>query len=358
MRLSFISIASTAIVGIQTACFAVAKPTLYVFGDSLSDIGTFKQITLGLIPPPPYWEGRWCSGPIWAEYLSLLLGYNHYNKAIGGATTDNADSTYLPSGSPIQIPSCQDQINWFKFWNPLYHLTSTRSDDIATLVIGHNDYFGTVSKLQKNSTTPEAFSTMVSDTIVDQLNQLKNIGFQNIIVSNLAAIQYTPEAAIGKTQELARVTIGLINQKVHDKATAWAKTAGLKRFYVADIAGFVAMSVKPTISNALGLIDTTHACLGGELLHFFQDNNFAQSLINFVTHLDEALMCKDPSVYYFFDPVHPAERVQRLYGYFSYKVVNAWMKGQTYELNEANLLSIIGEYKLNSPAPKPAMLYS
>ncbi|KAJ1942112.1 hypothetical protein EC988_006578, partial [Linderina pennispora] len=237
MKPSLISVASAVLVGMLTACLALAKPTLYVFGDSLSDVGTFRDLTLGLIPPPPYWEGRWCSGPIWAEYLSLLMGYNHYNKAIGGATTDNADTTYLPSGSPIQIPSCQDQINWFKFWNPLYHLASTRGDDIATLAIGHNDYFGTVSKLQKNSTTPEEFSTMVSDTIVDQLDQLKKIGFQNIIVSNLAAIQYTPEAAIGKTQELARITIGLINQKIQAKATAWAKTAGLKRFYVADIDG-------------------------------------------------------------------------------------------------------------------------
>ncbi|KAI8318443.1 hypothetical protein GQ54DRAFT_314482, partial [Martensiomyces pterosporus] len=92
MKLTLVSIATATIFTAQALAYSVSKPTLYIFGDSLSDIGTLKELTLGLVPPPPYWQGRFSSGPSWNEYLAPLLGYNLYNKAIGGSTSDNSHS--------------------------------------------------------------------------------------------------------------------------------------------------------------------------------------------------------------------------------------------------------------------------
>ncbi|KAJ2358981.1 hypothetical protein H4S01_006197, partial [Coemansia sp. RSA 2610] len=59
----------------------VVNPTLYVFGDSLSDTGRLQAMTHGLIPPPAYWKGRFSSGPVWNEYLSLLMNTRLDNRA-------------------------------------------------------------------------------------------------------------------------------------------------------------------------------------------------------------------------------------------------------------------------------------
>ncbi|ORX70562.1 hypothetical protein DL89DRAFT_322022 [Linderina pennispora] len=305
-----------------TAYVAVAKPTLHVFGDSLSDVGTLRQLTLGIVPPPPYWNGRFSSGPVWNEYLALKLGYN-------------------------SIPSAQDQINYFKFIKPLYQFSPTRNDDLAVLAIGANDYFATMFNLMLNTTTPEKYATVLSDTIVGQLEQLKKIGFRNIYVANVAAIQYTPMAQMLKIQGITAKSVNLVNQMIHDKTAAWAKTAGLKLFGIADIG---------RSPGALGLKNMNEGCVGGELAAFLQDDNFIQHLIDFITNIDEALLCKQPTYNYFFDPVHPAERIQRLYGYFTYEVITAARSGSNFALSEDNLLSIIQKYGLNSVAPKPAAI--
>ncbi|KAJ1956690.1 hypothetical protein EC988_001214 [Linderina pennispora] len=357
MKLTLLSLVSTAALTLQTAYVAVAKPTLHVFGDSLSDVGTLRQLTLGIVPPPPYWNGRFSSGPVWNEYLALKLGYNLYNKAIGGATSDNTKTSLIPSGLIVQIPSAQDQINYFKFIKPLYQFSPTRNDDLAILAIGANDYFATMFNLMLNTTTPEKYATVLSDTIVGQLEQLKKIGFRNIYVANIAAIQYTPMAQMLKIQGITAKSVNLVNQMIHDKTAAWAKTAGLKLFGIADIGKFVEITqTSSKIPGALGLKNMSEGCVGGELAAFLQDDNFIQHLIDFITNIDEALLCKQPTYNYFFDPVHPAERIQRLYGYFTYEVITAARSGSNFALSEDNLLSIIQKYGLNSVAPKPAAI--
>ncbi|KAJ1837314.1 hypothetical protein LPJ70_005902, partial [Coemansia sp. RSA 2708] len=117
-----LSVAVAAVVTTVQASLIPATPTLHIFGDSLSDVGTLQKLTLGLLPPPPYWKGRFSSGPVWNEYLAKLRNYDLYNKAIGGSTSDNKNSALLdfsPIKLPVNIPSTQDQINFFKAIKPL-----------------------------------------------------------------------------------------------------------------------------------------------------------------------------------------------------------------------------------------------
>ena len=66
---------------------------MVVFGDSLSDTGNVYELTGGLIPAsPPYYEGRFCNGPIWAEYLAGELEISPLdfdNRAFGGSGASN-----------------------------------------------------------------------------------------------------------------------------------------------------------------------------------------------------------------------------------------------------------------------------
>ncbi|KAJ1951312.1 hypothetical protein FBU59_000236 [Linderina macrospora] len=356
MKYSLLATVGTAIVTLQSACIAIAKPTLYVFGDSLSDIGTLNDLTLGLVPPPPYWNGRFSSGPVWNEYLALKLGYNLYNKAVGGATSDNSKASILPAGLPIQIPSSQDQINWFKFLHPLYKLDSSRNDDIAALVVGANDYFGTTARLVNGSMSPQEFASTLTTSIVSQLKQLKDIGFKNIVLGNVAAIQYTPMAIKANTTEIAKTTVTLTNQLIQQQANAWAQTAGLTLFSVFDLGSLVGMVKSSTVSSALGLKNINDPCVNVDnILASFSGANFLQDIIDLLSNLS-ANICSNPTDYFFFDFVHPAERVQRLAGYFLYETIVALRSGSSFSLSEANLISIIQKYGLNSVAPKPASI--
>ncbi|KAJ2391279.1 hypothetical protein GGI23_005447 [Coemansia sp. RSA 2559] len=337
---------------------AATTPTLYIFGDSLSDVGTLRQLTLGLLPPPPYWNGRFSSGPVWNEYLAKLLGFNLYNKAIGGSTSDNKNSAlldYSPIPLPINIPSTQDQINYFKLTHPTYSASTTRSLDIAVLEAGANDFFAEMLKLATNTLTVESFVETLSDTVVSQLEELRTIGFKNIVVANLAAIQYTPFADILGIQAVANSTVNLYNTRLAQKASAWAASAkGVQVFTVADIGGFVEVTVNSAaISTALGLTNVKTACVGGNTLGLVQADNKLLALLQLIVDAKEDLLCSDPSSSYFFDFVHPAERIQRLFGYFGKEMVTAILQGTKLELNEANIISIISKYDLGTPAPKP-----
>ncbi|KAI8318444.1 hypothetical protein GQ54DRAFT_251767, partial [Martensiomyces pterosporus] len=328
-------------------------PTLYIFGDSLSDVGTLKELTLGLVPPPPYWQGRFSSGPMWNEYLAPLLNYNLYNKAIGGSTSDNSHSSLIPL--PIKIPSTQDQINYFKFIHPFYSSSPTKFLDIAMLEIGANDFFAEMFKLSANTLTVDSFIKTLSDTVVNQLEQLKNIGFRNIVVANLAAIQYTPMAGLLNMRDLANTTVTRYNQMLATKVNAWAKNANIGFFSIADIGGFVELTVNSgAITTALGIKDVKTSCVGGNTLNLFEAQDKLSALVQFIIDAKENLMCSDPSTNYFFDPVHPAERVHRLFGYVGKEMVSAIVQGQQFQLTEANVLSIINKYHLGTPAPKPA----
>jgi outer membrane lipase/esterase len=71
-----------------TGCGPQASPTqassrLIVFGDSGSDIGNLKAQS-GVIPSDPYYEGRFCNGPIWVDSLAKHLGVDLQPSLLGG----------------------------------------------------------------------------------------------------------------------------------------------------------------------------------------------------------------------------------------------------------------------------------
>ncbi|KAJ2192056.1 hypothetical protein GGH18_003012 [Coemansia sp. RSA 530] len=353
-------ILATAVSGIHAAALPLT-PTLHIFGDSLSDIGTLKDLTLGLIPPPPYWQGRFSSGPVWNEYLAKLTGFNLYNKAVGGSTSDNDNAAlldFLPIELPISIPSTKDQITYFKATRPFYSASPTRNSDIAVLEVGANDFFAKMIDLATNTLTVGSFVDTLTDSIVEQLEMLRQIGFKNIFVSDMAAIQYTPFADILDMVGVANATVNLHNQQMAAKVNAWASTANdVQLFAIAEIGKFVEITAtSDPIINALGLTNVETACVGGNVLNLVQADNKLLALLKLLLDVKESLMCSNPSTNYFFDFVHPAERIQRLFGYYSHEMISALQQGKAFEMTEANILGLIQKFNLGTAAPKPVQV--
>ncbi|KAJ2748933.1 hypothetical protein GGI19_005904 [Coemansia pectinata] len=346
-------LSSFAVLSIAAAIVQAANPTLYIFGDSLSDVGTLKTLTLGLVPSAPHWNGRFSSGPVWNEYLAKLLNFNLYNRAIGGSTSDNDHSTLIDVLN-INIPSTENQIDFFRFVNPLYFFDGTRSKDIAVLEVGANDFFADKAAIKSGNLTTTYFVDRLANTVVEQLEDLRKIGFKNIVLTNLAAIQHTPMATAEGIVDLATTVVTQYNQKIAAQASAWAaKASGVSSFMISDLGSFVALTVKsPAITAALGLTDVTTACLGAGATDYSLETLIASAM----GKASSTGVCSSPSTNYFFDDVHPAERVHRLFGYYSFSTIAAKAQNTTFELNEANILSLISKYNLGTPSPKPAAI--
>ena len=97
---------------IDTTAKAQPGYDLFVFGDSLSDIGQLFQKT-GL-PPAPYFNGRFSNGPLAVETLASDLGVNislNTDFAIGGAYSgrQNVNDT-----ATVKFGGVLDQIDQFK----------------------------------------------------------------------------------------------------------------------------------------------------------------------------------------------------------------------------------------------------
>ncbi|KAJ2205327.1 hypothetical protein IW143_005341, partial [Coemansia sp. RSA 520] len=228
----------------------------------------------------------------------------------------------------------------------------TRDQDIAILEVGANDYFAEVNNLASGSLNVSSFTDTLSTTVVDQLEQLRKIGFKNIVVANMGAIQYTPMAFQANQHDFTRAIVDTYTAELTAKANAWAKTAAdVDMFAICDFGKFIeATASSQIVIEALGLTNVTGACLDT------LDISSSKATITARTNVPNESVCIDPSRFYFFDNVHPAERIQRLFGYYNWMEINAQRQDKVFEPTESNLLLLIKTYKLGTLAPKPAAI--
>lgn len=145
---------------------------LYIFGDSLSDIGNVFQSTNQTSPPsPPYFQGRYSNGQVWVEYLAKQLGLQpdqSSNFAYGGATTG--------LNSSEGVPGVLAQVQRFTKQSP-------KVDPHAAFVIwgGANDYLS-------GTGTPQR----AIDNLTQSLQLLQKAGAQKILVGNLPDLGNLP----------------------------------------------------------------------------------------------------------------------------------------------------------------------
>ena len=142
---------------------------LYVFGDSLSDIGKVFQATGGMYPPlPTYFQGRFSNGKVWVEYLADRLDSNQINNfAYGGATTGSDRNSLVP-GLLTQV-QLFTQAHQQAPPNALYVLWA-----------GANDYLQGVS------------SAIPVENVTKAIASLADVGAKNILVANLPDLGQLP----------------------------------------------------------------------------------------------------------------------------------------------------------------------
>lgn len=174
--------------------------SLFVFGDSLSDPGNLFALTGNQFPPsPPYFNGRFSNGPIWADLLPNRLGLTPdqvSNFAVGGATTgrDNGLSPFLPP--TLDLPGLRDEIA--QFTNSLGN-AGADPNGLYTLWAGSNDLFNLPND---PGAIPSVIATAV-DNIATSIITLAQRGADSFLVANLPDLGLLPRSRSAGLSESA-----------------------------------------------------------------------------------------------------------------------------------------------------------
>lgn len=210
---------------------------LYIFGDSLSDVGNVFRSTGGIYPAPPYFQGRHSNGQVWVEELATRLnlsGDHVKNLAWGGATTARTGLNGVP-GLLAQV----DQ----------FTRTTPQVDPQALCVVwaGANDYL---------------FSTENPQLSIDNLNQalqsLLKTGAKRFLVANLPNLGELP-ATRNTVNSKALTTVAIAyNQAL----TALLDRIKQPNLVIAQLDVFSIYRDAVADPQKFGFTNVTNACLG------------------------------------------------------------------------------------------------
>jgi phospholipase/lecithinase/hemolysin len=253
---------------------------LYVFGDSLSDTGRN--------PPPAgtnYYNGRYCNGPLWVEYLSTNLGipYNPSNNfAIAGSTTTNL---------PAQIAGLNGAKNL--------------QTALFTLLSGGNDFIANTSTGLVNNVLWGDFITNTVDNLTNAIGLLYTNGARNILVRNLANLAQTPAFIADDTESYSNLVgskVNLFDQVLYAAVTnEMLQYSGLRLYQIDDYAGLSNILSAPA---AYGFTVTMQGALEDPSL---TDKSFNGPGANYV----------------FWDELHPTTKMNARTGTIAFDTVAA-----------------------------------
>ncbi|KAJ2145798.1 hypothetical protein IW142_002423 [Coemansia sp. RSA 564] len=230
------------------------------------------------------------------------------------------------------------------------------ANSTAILEIGANDVMNAIPDILDNKLSIGSFAKSLSDKVVSQLQMLKSAGFKNIYVANIPPLDKIPLMIMQKQTKEARTIVSAYNQLLLAKTDIWAKASNISNFAMLDMNMFLQTALSKTVTNALGISDTTNSCVGGEILELLTGSSSWTSLLDSEFNIKEAIVCSDPQAHFFWDPLHPADRVHRLFGYYVNVVITERIRGNTVTLSEDLLIQLISKHKLNTIPPRPASL--
>ena len=241
---------------------------LYVFGDSLSDVGTVFRATGGMYPPhPTYYQGRYSNGRVWVEYLGDRLSLSSSqtsNVACGGATTGRDRNSMVP-GLLAQVQS--------------FTQMQRQGDSKALYVLwaGANDY------LQGVTSTRGPI-----ENVTQAIASLNQVGAKKILVANLPDLGQLPSTRNGSQAG----TLSALTQ-AHNQGLRRSLKVLIQQYPDLQIATLDANTLyQEAITNPakFGFTDVTSPCLVG------------------------TRACSAPEQYLFWDGIHPTTAAHRILG--------------------------------------------
>jgi phospholipase/lecithinase/hemolysin len=275
---------------------AASFSQLFIFGDSLSDAGNAYNGTLKQIPPsPPYFEGRFSNGNIWADYLGEQLNLKPtlltsltttspsqgINFAIAGSKSGQGNSLvpFLP------LPGVLEQVKLLT--NSLPN-ENTKLDSNALYAIwgGANDYI--------NAGITDTNQTV--NNLTSAVGLLTQAGAKNVMVLNLPDLGKTPQALNAGTSSNLSALTERHNTTLKSALLPFSSNTGLNIISVDVNNAFKEIFANP---QAFGLNNVSQPCL---------------TLFS---------VCNNPSDFLFFDNIHPTTKLHNLIAIEAFSAINS-----------------------------------
>ncbi|KAJ0966179.1 hypothetical protein J5N97_027317 [Dioscorea zingiberensis] len=304
---------------------ASTPPAMYVFGDSLADVGNNDHIHLSLLKanfphngidyPGHKATGRFSNGKNAVDFLAENLGLaspppylnitsktNKTQAFINGVNFASGGAGVLDSTNKDQCLSFNIQINYYStvFTTLSQQLGSTEAElhlskSIFTFLIGSNDIFA--YNPSKTNLSPQQFVDSLISTLQGQLKTLYNLGARKFLFIGAGPIGCCPsQRAKSKTKDCNAVTDNL--SILYNKGTA-SLLAEMKSSFSGFSYSFfdTSSALLQYIQNpaSYGFTETKAACCG------IGNMNAKLACIPLSTY------CSDRKKFIFWDPYHPTE---------------------------------------------------
>ncbi|KAK7305132.1 hypothetical protein VNO77_43032 [Canavalia gladiata] len=316
---------------------AQKAPAVYVFGDSLVDVGNNNYLSFSLeraiLPhygidfPTKKPAGRFSNGknaadliaekvglPTSPPYLSLVSKVNHKKNvsflggvsfASGGAGIFNgSDNAFTQT-----IPLTKQVDYYFQVHQQLTQeigaasLQKHLSKSIFFVVIGGNDVFGYFdSKDLQKKNTPQQYAASMTSSLKVQLQRLYNKGAKKFEIAGVGAIGCCPAYRIKNKTECdseANYLSFKYNEALQSMLKEWQlENKDISYSYFDTYAAVQDLIQNPT---SYGFADVKAACCGlGELNAQFPC-------------LPVSNICSNRQDHIFWDPYHPTEAATRIF---------------------------------------------
>lgn len=285
---------SLALLFFASSSASAASPysNMYVFGDSLSDVGNVAN------SQNYNDEGRWSNGKVWNEYLAEHLGLTapeksgNYNPITDTKATSNANNFAYGGAmtskgtTSLVIPNINEQITdpekGFCRYNANFDDT-----DLALIWGGANNLFFSTQTLIKDDF--EGAGKRAASEMIQNIQSLIDLGVHNLVVLNLPNISLTPCYANDNTgaANASLFTESFNSELAIQIADLKSQNAGM------NLVDFDVYTLFNNILNSPTSYGITNT--DGQLIEALDADN---SL--------------DPSTYLFYDDVHPTTAAHQI----------------------------------------------
>lgn len=288
--------------GFAGAAQAASYSNLFVFGDSLSDVGNDLVVTGGAVPSPAYYSsgatvGRFSNGLNYADHLAAGLGLVLSPSVLGGTdyAYGGARVSSVAGGLPATALSFNQQIGAFD-------ASHARADGGALYVlwIGANDMSDAITAAAHgNSAAVGAAIGNAMQGIGSAITDLSNRGATHFLIPNLPNLALVPAVnSVGSAglSALAQGASRNFNIALNNTLASFS-TLDIRRFDV-----FAAQAAITASPAAYGFSDVTHACYPGDVNGQARPGGPAPSV------------CANPAAYLYWDYEHPTTALHAVLG--------------------------------------------
>ncbi len=248
---------------------------LYVFGDSLSDVGTVFRATGRMYPPnPTYFQGRYSNGRVWVEYLAdrLHLSSKQTNNfACGGATTGSEGNNL--------VPGLLTQVQTFTQTHQ-----QTNPNALYVLWAGANDYLQGVSS-----------ATVPVENVAGAIASLAGVGAKKILVANLPDLGQLPATRTSANSASLSALTQSHNQGLRRSLKLLSQQYSDLQFVTLDANTLYRKAI--TTPATFGFTNVISPCLSG------------------------SRACGNPDQFLFWDGIHPTTAAHRILGEAAFSAI-------------------------------------